>query len=257
MRVIVDPEIFLTYRAKDIQTALSDSPTCVDVQEDPVKALQRLDDFSYDQAPVTSDGVIVGWLLTGDLKKSLDVNLAYNRLSQKDLISSHSPLNEALQRLTKQELIFLVGAEGIEGFVVRSDIERHVSRAHFYLLISGLEIVMSRIVNRDVTNSQQLIDLMKPSSKIAWENAKFRNIDANPIEYLDLRALGSAISLIQPSLNHLGLKKEIWLNYITLLTNLRNWVAHSNTDELNRASFFDIVDLMNKTESYIRKLIAY
>ena len=68
MKIEVDPSIFLTYKAKDVQTRLSDNPMCIDVKEDPLTAAARLDKYSFDQAPVVEMGVVVGWILRTEIQ---------------------------------------------------------------------------------------------------------------------------------------------------------------------------------------------
>ena len=253
MKVEIDPKIFLTYRARDIQTKLDSTPTCIDVAQNSYSALSRLREFSFDQAPVTSNGVVIGWVLASDLEVGKSVTDCMNRLSPDDLISSEAPLNDLLVRLIKQQLIFLVGNEGIEGFVVRSDIGRHVSRAHLYLLISGLEIIMTKIIAREFNAVEELETFMSPSSRTAWERERRQGFDANPVEYLDIKGLGQALAKLKTPLIHMGVSQSDWKTYIEILGLIRNWVAHSNTEQLVKHPFFDIIAKVQLTEKYIYK----
>lgn len=257
MKVEIDPKIFLTYRARDIQTKLDARPICIDVAQDSDAALSKLSEFSFDQAPVTSNGVVIGWVLTSDLKVGTPITDCMNRLSPDDLIGSEAPLNDLLARLIKQQLIFLVGNEGIEGFVVRSDIGRHVSRAHLYLLISGLEIIMTKIIAREFSPAEELETFMTSSSRSAWENDRRRGFDANPVEYLDIKGLGKALAKLKTPLIHIGISQSDWKTYVETLGFIRNWVAHSNTEQLVKHPFFDIVAKVQLTEKYIYKLNSY
>ena len=257
MKVVIDPQIFLTYRARDIQTKMSTGPICVEINQDSQLAFAKLTKFEFDQAPVLSNGVVVGWVLTKELDDRKSIEECINRLSPDDLISSEAPLNDLLSRLTRQQLIFLVGNEGIEGFVVRSDIGRHVSRAHLYLLISGLEIIMTRIVSRDFPQSVGLEKFMSNTSRAAWESDRRRGFDANPVEYLDIKGLGNAIATLKAPLIHIGASQSDWQSYIDTLGSIRNWVAHSNTEQLVKHPFFDIVEKVQMTEKYILKLNSY
>lgn len=257
MKIEVDPSIFLTYKAKDVQTRLSDNPVCIDVKEDPLTASARLDKYSFDQAPVVEMGVVVGWILRTEIQDNKPLSDSYRILRQSDLISADAPLNDLLQRLLTQKLVFLVGASGIEGFVVQSDIERHVSRAHLYLLISGLEISMAKILSNNLADFNSVVQYMKPESKRWWELARAKDENANPIEYLDLQGLGKALTLDKDALIHMGLSPQQWQIYIGMLKNIRDWVAHSNTQEMRKEPFSVVVDHMRRTEEYIRKLISY
>lgn len=257
MKVEIDPQIFLTYRARDIQTKMSTQPICVDIDEKPEIALKRLTESSFDQAPVTCNNVVIGWILTSNILNNNSISDSMVRLSPDDLISSEAPLNDLLSRLIKQQLIFLVGNDGLEGFVVRSDIGRHVSRAHLYLLISGLEIIMTKIIAREFSDLKGLEKYMSKSSRVAWESDRRQGFDANPVEYLDIKGLGNALAMLKNPLIHIGITQANWKVYIDVLSSIRNWVAHSNTEQLVKYPFFDIIEKVQQTEKYIYKLNSY
>jgi CBS domain len=257
MRTLVDSNIFLTYRAKDIHTKMNSFPICVDIDDTASMAKKKLDAGDFDQAPVVSNESVVGWILRKEIMENLAIEETFHRLSHNDLISGDAPLDDALQRLMKQELIFTIGKDGIEGFIVRSDVERHVSRAHMYLLISGLEILMTKNVELQKLDFEILIGFMSPNSRDAWERAKRMNFDANPVEYLDLRGLSKAITLNQPVMNHIGLKKQDWLTYIESLKKILDWVAHSNTEELVNNPFTSTVTILNKTAAIVKRLNTF
>lgn len=256
--VEINPSIFLTYRAKDIQTTMSSNPICIEIDEDYFEALHKLEKFDFDQAPVLSENVVIGWLLRSSLKEKQSVGEAFNRLAQSDLISSDSPLNYLLQRLIEKQLIFLVGASGIEGFVVRSDIDRHVSRSHLYLLVSGLQIVLTRIIERDFTTKSSLLELMSASSLKAYEEAKIRGDDANPVEYLSIFAACQAASEIDGFLEFIGMSPREWNRYKWIIKGIRNWVAHNNQAKLPKEiTFPKIVESMATTEKLINRLSVF
>lgn len=257
MKIEINPSVFLTYKARDIQTRMDENPTCIDVNESSKSAAQRLDKFSYEQAPVTENGQVVGWILRTNIDANSESKVDFDLLDQADLISADAPLNDLLQRLMQQKLIFLVGTTGIEGFAVQSDIERHVSRAHLYLLISGLEICMAKIISRNLDDLTLVIPTMHPRSRKFWEIAKAKDEDANPIEYLDLNGLGESLILEKQALVHLGLSADKFRIYLRMLKNIRDWVAHSNTEEMRRQPFAVVVEQMIQTENYIKKLIKY
>jgi hypothetical protein len=257
MKIEVDPKIFLTYRARDIQTKISDGPVCIDIEENPSLAFDKLDKAGFDQAPVRSGQVEIGYVLTKDLRHAASVETVFHKLSPEDLISCDSPLNDLLLRLVNQPLIFTVGKDGIEGFVVPSDIGRHVSRAHLYLFISGLEIMMTKIIAREHFSDEELTKEMKISSRDAREKDLRQGLDANAVEYLDLMGMGRLMVRIKTPLIHLGVKGEVWTAYIARLSSIRNWVAHSNTEQMTKHPFHDIVEHLQLTEKYIKKLNSY
>jgi hypothetical protein len=257
MKIEVDPKIFLTYRARDIQTRTSDGPVCVEIEESPILAFEKLERAGFDQAPVTSDQVEIGYVLTKDLRNAVSVESIFHKLSPEDLISCDSPLNDLLLRLVKQPLIFTVGKDGIEGFVVPSDIGRHVSRAHLYLFISGLEILMTKIIAKENFKDEELIEVMKDDSKKARDRDLRQGLDANAVEYLDILGMGKLMARMKTPLIHLGVKEADWSSFIGRLSSIRNWVAHSNTEQMTKHPFHDIVQHLQLTEEYIKKLNSF
>lgn len=236
---------------------MDSNPQTVDFEGDPSLEIQGLKIHSFDQAPVTRDGVIIGWLTLKELEKTVSIKSSTKLLSPEDLISNETSLNDTLQKLTKQQLFFLVGSEGIEGFVVTSDISRHVSRAHLYLLISGLEIIMTKIVTAEVFDKTSLFEKMKDDSKNAWTRAKNQGLDANPVEYLDLIGLSKVLVDLKKPLIHLQISEKDWNAYIKILGLIRNWIAHSNSEQIEKHPFRDIVEKAHMTENFIRKLNTY
>ena len=81
MKTHVDPNIFLTYRAKDIQTKMSSNPTCIEIDDEPEIALEKLDSHDFDQAPVVSDRTVIGWI----------VKRAESRPPSREMLSSSKP----------------------------------------------------------------------------------------------------------------------------------------------------------------------
>jgi len=55
----------------------------------------------------------------------------------------------------------------------------------------------------------------------------------------------------------LGMTKENWTNYIKSLKKIRDWVAHSNTEELTKNPFASIVTILNQTAEIIKKLNSF
>ena len=257
MNVEVNPEIFRTYRARDIQTRMTDRPVCVDINESVEGALDRLMRLGFDQAPVRSGLVEIGYVLKKELEGAKSIESAFHRLSPEDLISADAPLNDLLLRLVDKGLIFIVDKNGIDGFVVPSDIGRHVSRAHLNLLISGLEILMTKIVAAENLSADELTQYMAPESQKARARDLRQGLDANPVEYLGIAGLGKLMIRLKSPLIHLGVKEQDWESFIDGVTSLRNWVAHSNTEQITRHPFEDIVRRVQLIEIYIKKLNSY
>jgi hypothetical protein len=116
---------------------------------------------------------------------------------------------------------------------------------------------MAKILNSNLSDPDVVIPKMNKQSKHYWDIAKANDEDANPIEYLDLNGLGESLILEKQALVHLGLPADKFKIYLGMLKNIRDWVAHSNTQEMRKQPFHVVVEQMIKTETYIKKLISY
>ena len=111
-------------------------------------ARQRLVDARFDQAPVMSDRRPVGWVAADELRGRRTISSAMTSLNDCALVSAESSIANVLKLLPGSRFLFVVGKQGLSGFIVRSDLDRHAVRSYLYLLIAGIEMLLAEIVNR-------------------------------------------------------------------------------------------------------------
>jgi hypothetical protein len=74
---------------------------------------------------------------------------------------------------------------------------------------------------------------------------------------MSLPELASALKILNEAFREMGIKKQTWDAFISRLTTIRNFVAHSNRDSIRDFSIKNIVDSMDEAEKYVRLLVRY
>ena len=94
---------------------------------------------------MTDGGRVVGSVRTADLVGAANVAAVMKRLEDCALLSMDAELSVLLSALADSPMVFLVGPNGLQAFVTPSDLERHAARAHFYLLVSSIEPLITAL----------------------------------------------------------------------------------------------------------------
>lgn len=141
-----EPGLWDYFRARHIATDINDA-FCVSQEDSGRIARLALKNGRFDQAPVVSEPLhIVGWVAADQLRDAETVRSAMTSLDKSAIVSMESPITHVLQLLGQQGLVFTVGDSGLSGFIVHSDLDRQPARTHFYLLVAGIEILLSEII---------------------------------------------------------------------------------------------------------------
>jgi hypothetical protein len=170
------------FHADQIATPIADAVT-VRLAESSEVARRRLVDARFDQAPVMGEGRAAGWVATGDLKSHKTVRSAMTPLNDCTLVSAESSTASVLQLLPENKFLFVVDKHGLSGFIVQSDLDRHAVRSYLYLLIAGVEMLLSEIVKHAVAD-EQIIASIRSNLKKRFEQAHTANQETSPAEYL-------------------------------------------------------------------------
>jgi len=99
------------------------------------------------------------------------------------IVSADSSLADVLQVLAWHDLIFTADKDGLSGFIVRSDLDRHAVRSYFYLLIAGVEMLLSELV-RSTINEARVVSFIRADLKKIYDSARSKNEETNAVEYL-------------------------------------------------------------------------
>lgn len=177
------------FHADQIATPIAGAIT-VGLAESAKIARQRLVDARFDQAPVVDGRRPVGWVSTGNLQGHRNAKSVMTPLNDCTLVSAESSIASVLQLLPSSKFLFVVDKQGLSGFIVRSDLDRHAVRSYLYLLIARIEMLLSEIVKSAIADNQ-IIASIRSDQKRRFEQAYAANREASPAEYLYIDQLVS------------------------------------------------------------------
>lgn len=180
------PRLFSVFRARHVSTSLRGA-ACVDLKADPVESLAMLDGRRFDQAPVTRQGHVAGWLRTSSLRKTGSVKASLKPLEESAIVSAAASMSQVLELLGGHGFVFTVDGN-LSGFVTPSDLDRHAARSHFYLLISSIEMLLAELV-REGCSAEVVEHRIVGSARDTWESARAHSAETDPTEYLYLQDL--------------------------------------------------------------------
>jgi hypothetical protein len=141
--VSADPREFFhaSHIATDIKGAVTDGQS-----EPGAYAHKRLEEQRFDQAPMVFQDRVVGWVLARDLPGYQSVASAMTPLDNSAIVSAESSIPSVLHLLGQHNFVFTANKDGLAGFIVPSDLDRHAVRSYFFLLVAGIEMLLSEII---------------------------------------------------------------------------------------------------------------
>ena len=175
------------FYASQIATAIKDAVT-VELVEPAAAARRRLEEARFDQAPVMEWDRPVGWVATASLTARQTVKSVMTPLDSCAMVSAESSIASILQILPRNKLVFIVSKRGLSGFIVQSDLDRHAVRSYFYLLISGIEMLLSEVV-KSVIPEEQAAMAIRADMRKGFDRARIVNKETSAAEYLYINEL--------------------------------------------------------------------
>jgi len=140
------------------------------------------------------------------------------------LVSAESSTANVLQLLPGNKFLFVVGKRGLSGFIVHSDLDRHAVRSYLYLLIAGIEMLLSEIVKYAIPD-EQIVASIRSNLKERFEQAHTAKQETSPAEYLYIDELitlfGQTLYACDP-----GLWDESLTDLLVRVKSFRNDVMH-------------------------------
>jgi hypothetical protein len=109
-------------------------------------------------------------------------------LDKSAIVSAESSVASVLQLLGQHDFVFTADKEGLSGFIVPSDLDRHAARSYFYLLVAGIEMLLSEVVGSSISEDDAAA-IMKPQMRRRYDQAREAGSEAQPAEYLYIRQL--------------------------------------------------------------------
>jgi hypothetical protein len=223
---VVGEDLTKFFSASQISTAI-DGSVSVESNDQAEVAYCRLTEARFDQAPVVDQGRPMGWVATIDLKRFQTVRPAMRSLDTCLMVSAESSIPGILQLIYEHKFLFTVGRQGISGFIVSSDMDRHAVRSYFYLLISGIEMLLAEIV-KSATPEEQIVTCIRSNEKKRYDKARGAGQESSPVEYLYLKELIELFNRTSYAQN-----PELWnerlASYLLKIKSFRNTVMHATS----------------------------
>ena len=247
-----EPGVWDYFRARHIATGIKDA-FYVGQNDSGLTARFRLKEGRFDQAPVVSEPPhIVGWVAADQLRDAGTVGSAMTSLDKSAIVSTESPIAHVLQLLGQHGLVFTVGDNGLSGFIVHSDLDRQPARTHFYLLVAGIEILLSDII-RCAQPADFIISAMSPAILKQYERAKKSNNETHPVEYLYLTALVKLFLEI-PRARNTAVLNESAVEWLVNLNKFRRLVMHPACSIAAARSATEIAEFTRTAANVIEQL---
>jgi hypothetical protein len=146
------------------------------------------------------------------------------RLDSSAIVSAEASVPNVLRLLALHNFVFTADKDGLAGFIVRSDLDRHAVRSYFYLLVAGIEMLLSEIVKFAVP-AMKILAEMRPPMRRRYEQARRASSEADPVEYLYIGEL-IQLFLATPSITDSQLWSQPLTHQLTEVRDFRNTVMH-------------------------------
>ncbi len=200
-------------------------------------ARELLEAGRFDQAPVVDEGGrVIGWVHRSRLTRRVgQVEDAMIPLSSTAIVAEEAPISEVVELLAASGFVYVVGLGRIVGFISPSDLDRHASRGHFYLLVSRVEMLLAQHVG-DGFDEVALRRRITGQARMRYEAATRRQQEVTAVEYLDLATL---MALHQESESFQALDepaRSVWRKAMADVRGVRNAIMHPNAPLTGRNS---------------------
>ncbi len=221
------------------------------------EALGILAPYSFDQAPVTAEGVVVGLVTRAALESADPLQpLPVERLASRFLIGADAPVAVVLVRLMTSPIVFVVEDTGLVGFLTASDVNKHPARTHFYLLLADLEMTIAGVTRNHLETVDDAVLLLSKRRQKAIvrrhaSNTAF-NVDADVLTAFEFADLLTVVRKLRLH-GMFGIQTvRTWGSAAWELAGFRNDVMHPTREFLGERSIADLIRL----ERLLRDMLA-
>lgn len=224
---------------------------CVKIRSPAGEAFERLSSLRFDQAPVTNRARVVGWVATDTLEEAPNVRGVMKPLERSAIVSKEASIADVLQ-LLDDGFVFIVDEHGISGFVTPSDLERHAARSHFYLLVAGVEMLLSAIVRAQI-DPLVIVDRFSEESRERWDADRTTSQETHPAEYLYVRDLADLFLGLPDARSEHGWDRDM-TNVLTEICQFLPRVMHANRPLVMGRAAAQLASLARRAEELIARL---
>lgn len=232
--MIVYEDLTTSFQARHLEVPMSRAlllPTWLSAGD----AVQTLRDNKFDQAPVESDGKVVGYALRESLEKidsQRPVEAAYTALQPGLLVSADTSIADLLSWIVEPRLLFVLSGNEVAGFVTVSGFNEQPARGYLYLLFARFEIALGELLRRRFGLDQESSLCLLPVQQAhavhkAYHEHGDPDTQGDLVSYFNLRHMLEIVAA-DPDLARLFERSRPpeWAESIGRLSLLRNAVMH-------------------------------
>ena len=155
-------------------------------------------------------------------------------------------------------MTFVVDGHRVSRFVTPSDLNKHPARAHFYLLLSDLEMTLAGLVREHFADLNEAVDLLYPQSqgvvRKRFTSDQRNNVETDLVAGMDLAHLLRIVGRTKPLHTHFdAVDEETWDRWTHGFRALRDAVMHPALEFLGPSR--SLADLV-LAEAKIRTLLG-
>ena len=196
------------------------------------KVARKLRDLDFDHAPVLEGGKFIGFVALDELDDVREpISEKMRPINVDFLISSDTPLAEALVALSAKPMWLTLAGTEIAGLVTPYDVNKQAGRTYFFLLISELEMRIANFIRDRYRDQFRVLKWLDPGDQAqrlkAFDRARKAGTEADLVSVLYfphiLRIAGRSRSIAAT----LGLPPRLeWEELSGKFRSLRNDVSH-------------------------------
>jgi CBS domain-containing protein len=222
-------------------------------------AAEYLRGLRFDQAPVESDGELIGFVITRFLDGGGgSVGSAMTRLGSGNVVSADASVGQLLDWIIRPGFLFVLEGRDVTGFITVSDFNKQPARAYLYTLLARLEVGLAELIRRRFGVDQApILELLSAKSRAEVEALYRPDVGAGEegelVAYLDFSDLVRVVERDDSTRAQLvDWSAGKWKGHTGGLVDLRNNVMHPVRNVVLTKGG---LEQLQKREQRIRQLI--
>jgi hypothetical protein len=223
-----------------------------DRAEDVAADARRLD-FDIVGVKQEPDQPVIGFVRRENLKEGQGQCEEFREsIKISDIVADSTPLLELLERLGKQQFVFVLAGSSIDGIVTRADLQKPPVRILLFSLISLLEMHLTYWITKVYPNESwkdQVSSSRLVKASELMEARKRRKEDISLVECLQLCDKGTVVEKSEKLLQILGFESKAAAKAVLkTVERVRDKLAHSQFDLKAGTSWQEIIALSSAVE---------
>lgn len=229
--------------------------------------LDKMDEFSFDIAPIEISGHIRKYVRRKDLREVSETDRIIDHaqpLEEDDFLGTEVPVvdpspdsRDLLNILNNRDKRFaFIVEDGVEGIVTHADLNKIQAGVPLYQLISEFEEAACDLIDREIEHGRWLSyldDNERGDVEELYQEAKDENADLRLVDCLNTRQIKEIIQEYD-LLEQLGFEEEKAEDVLDEIEYLRNDVMHQRpvVGEHSFSEFVEIVEDLKQANQALR-----